>query len=281
MPRQPPVPRGGARFDHMTDSLLTTVVLGLVEGITEFLPISSTGHLIVIGDLLGFGGDFSKLFDVVIQFGAILAVVWLYRAKLWHTAVSLTNDAESRRFAGNVLVAFLPAVVIGFIAHDFIKRVLFSPWVVAVSFIVGGFIILAVERWRPAPRLHSTEEMPPLTALRIGFFQCLAMIPGTSRSGATIVGALLMGVTREAATEFSFFLAIPTMFGATVLDLWKARHDLGGGQFHLIAIGFVIAFLSALVVVRGLVGFISRHGFAPFAWYRIIAGLAIIALLLR
>lgn len=264
----------------MTDSpLLIATILGLVEGITEFLPISSTGHLIVIGDLLGFGGNFSKLFDVVIQFGAILAVVWLYRVKFWHTAVTLRRDPQSRRFAVNVLLAFLPAVVIGFLAHDFIKRVLFSPLVVAWAFIIGGIVILAVERWRPKPTIGSTEAMPPLTAFKIGCFQCLAMIPGTSRSGSTIVGALLLRVTREAATEFSFFLAIPTMAGATALDLWKARNDVADGQWGLIAVGFVVAFISALFVVRGLVGFISRHGFSPFAWYRIVAGAAILALI--
>jgi undecaprenyl-diphosphatase len=262
----------------MSDTLMA-VILGLVEGLTEFLPVSSTGHLIVVGDLLGFGGSFSKLFDVVIQFGAILAVCWLYRVKLWRTAITLTSSAPSRRFTGNVLLAFLPAVVIGFLAHDFIKSVLFSPTVVGWAFIVGGIVILAVERWRPVPTVDSTEAMAPPTALKIGFFQCLAMIPGTSRSGATIVGALLLKVTREAATEFSFFLAIPTMAGATVLDLWKARHETANGEWGLIAIGFAVAFFSALVVVKRLVGFISRHGFAPFAWYRIVAGTAILALI--
>jgi len=265
----------------MSDAPLTAAVLGLVEGLTEFLPISSTGHLIVIGDLLNFGGNFSKLFDVVIQLGAILAVCWLYRAKLWRTALTLGGDPRSQRFTLNVLLAFLPAVVIGFAAHDYIKRVLFSPLVVAWAFIIGGIVILIVERVRPVPTIDSTEAMAPRTALTIGLAQCLAMIPGTSRAGATIVGALLLRVTREAATEFSFFLAIPTMAGATALDLWKARHELAGGDWHLIAIGFVIAFLSALVVVRGLVGFVSRHGFGPFAWYRIAAGAAILALLAR
>jgi undecaprenyl-diphosphatase len=263
----------------MTDAPLTAAILGLVEGLTEFLPISSTGHLIVIGDLLGFGGSFSKLFDVVIQFGAILAVVWLYRKKFWHVATTLLREPDSRQFAVNVLLAFLPAVVIGLLAHDFIKRVLFSPLVVAWAFIVGGVVILIVERWRPRPVVRSTEGMPAATALRIGFFQCLAMIPGTSRSGATIVGALLMKVTREAATEFSFFLAIPTMAGATVLDLYKARDEIANGEWGLIGIGFAVAFVSALFVVRGLVGFISRHGFAPFAWYRIVAGIGILAML--
>jgi undecaprenyl-diphosphatase len=263
----------------MSDTPLTAAILGLVEGLTEFLPVSSTGHLIVIGDLLGFGGNFSKLFDVVIQLGAILAVCWLYRVKLWRTATTLTRDAGARHFTINVLLAFLPAVVIGFAAHDYIKRVLFSPLVVGWAFIIGGIAILAVERWRPKPSIDSTEAMSAPTALQIGFFQCLAMIPGTSRSGATIVGALLLRVTREAATEFSFFLAIPTMAGATALDLYSARHDLGDGRWGLIAIGFSVAFLSALFVVRGLIGFVSRHGFAPFAWYRIAAGTGILALI--
>jgi undecaprenyl-diphosphatase len=260
----------------MSDSPLTAFILGLVEGLTEFLPVSSTGHLIVIGDLLGFEGSFAKVFEVVIQLGAILAVCWMYRAKLWHTLLTLGGDGGSQRFAINVLLAFLPAAVIGLFAHDFIKRVLFSPTVVAWAFIVGGIAILLVERYRPATRIASTETMPAATALKIGAFQCLAMIPGTSRSGATIVGALLMGVTREAATEFSFFLAIPTMAGATALDVWKARHDVVTGGWLLILIGFVVAFASALIVVRGLVGFVSRHGFAPFAWYRIVAGAGIL-----
>jgi undecaprenyl-diphosphatase len=265
----------------MTDNTWISLVLGLVEGITEFLPVSSTGHLIIIGDLLHFGGNFSKLFDVVIQFGAILAVVWLYRKKLLLTASSLNTSATSRRFTINVLLAFAPAVVVGFAAHDFIKRVLFSPVVVGWAFIVGGVVILIVERWRPKAHITSLEEMPSLSALKIGFFQCLAMIPGTSRSGATIVGALLLGVTREAATEFSFFLAIPTMAGATALDLYKARHEIAGSDAGMLAVGLVIAFASALVVVKGLVGFVSRHGFAPFAWYRIIAGAGILALIYR
>lgn len=259
----------------MSDTL-SAVILGLVEGLTEFLPISSTGHMIVIGDLIGFTNSVSKLFEVVIQMGAILAVCWLYRQKLWNTVTEVWHPGPARAFARNVVLAFLPAVVIGLAAHDFIKRVLFSTTVVGWAFIVGGIAILAAERWRPTPSIRNTESMPWVTALKIGFFQCLAMIPGTSRSGATIVGALLLGVTREAATEFSFFLAIPTMAGATVLDLWKARHDLVGAGWGLIAIGFVVAFLAALVVVRGLVGFVSRRGFAPFAWYRILAGIAIL-----
>lgn len=259
----------------MSDTL-SAIALGLIEGLTEFLPISSTGHMIIAGDLLGFTNSFSKLFEVVIQMGAILAVCWLYREKLWRTLTGLGTQGEARVFARNVTLAFLPAVFIGLAAHDFIKRVLFTPSVVGWAFILGGLAILAAERWRPAPNCSSTESMPVATAIKIGLFQCLAMIPGTSRSGATIVGALLLGVTREAATEFSFFLAIPTMAGATALDLWKARHDLGEAGWGLIAIGFVVAFMAALVVVRGLVGFVSRRGFAPFAWYRIAAGLVIL-----
>jgi undecaprenyl-diphosphatase len=260
----------------MDSSPVTAAILGLVEGLTEFLPISSTGHLIVAGEMLGFESEFSKLFDVVIQLGAILAVCWLYRVKLWHTALTLTREPDSRRFAANVLLAFLPAAVIGLLLHDFIKAHLFSSWIVGWAFVIGGLAILAVERWHPPWTIGSTEAMPPKTAVGVGFFQCLAMIPGTSRSGATIVGGLLLGMKREAATEFSFFLAIPTMFGATALDLWKARHGMAHEQWGLIGIGFVVAFLSALVVVRGLVGFVSRHGFAPFAWYRIVVGAALL-----
>jgi undecaprenyl-diphosphatase len=265
----------------MTDNTWISLILGLVEGITEFLPVSSTGHLIVIGDLLHFGGNFSKLFEVVIQLGSILAVVWLYRKKLLLTATSLTTSTASRHFTLNVLLAFAPAVFIGFAAHDFIKRVLFSPAVVGWALIVGGIAILVVERWRPKAYITSLEQMPLLSAFKIGFFQCLAMIPGTSRAGATIVGALLLGVTREVATEFSFFLAIPTMAGATALDLYKARHDLVGTDVGMLAFGFLVAFFSALLVVKGLIGFVSRHGFTPFAWYRIIAGAAVLALLYR
>jgi undecaprenyl-diphosphatase len=257
---------------------LDAALLGLVEGITEFLPISSTGHLIVTGRLLGFDdGEFGKLFDVVIQLGAILAVCWLYRVKLWRTARTLGSDREARRFAANVLLAFAPAVVLGLALHDFIKAVLFSPVVVAASFIVGGLVILLVDRGARRVTIDSTETMPLRTALYVGLFQCLAMIPGTSRSGATIIGGLLLGMRREAATEFSFFLAIPTMLGAATLDLWKSRGAIGREELGLIAIGFVVAFVSALFEVRGLVGFVSRHGFAPFAWYRIAAGLALLA----
>lgn len=259
------------------DQWINAVLLGLLEGITEFLPISSTGHLIVLGEILHFEGNFSKLFDVVIQLGAILAVVWLYRHKFIDIISTLKSQPSSRRFVINILLAFAPAVVIGLLAHDFIKTVLFSSTVVGLAFIAGGIVILVIERLFKQVRFDSTEAIPAQTALKIGLFQCLAMIPGTSRSGATIVGALLMGVSRTAATEFSFFLAIPTMAGATALDLWKARHEIANSEWGLIAIGFVVAFISALFVVKGLIGFISRHGFTPFAIYRILAGIGILA----
>lgn len=261
-------------------SLLGPLILGIVEGLTEFIPVSSTGHLILAQKLIGYDGPASDVLDVVIQVGAILAICWVYRARLWHVLITLPSDPASRRFALDVLIAFLPAAVVGALAHDFIKRALFSPIVVAVSLIVGGIAILLIERFLARkPHVSALDQVSPRLALGVGVFQLLAMIPGVSRSGATIMGALALGMNRKTAAEFSFFLAIPTMAGATALDLYKARGELGQGQWGLIAIGFVVAFLSALVVVRGLVGFVSRHGFAPFAWYRIVAGIGILALI--
>jgi undecaprenyl-diphosphatase len=257
---------------------LDAAVLGLVEGITEFLPISSTGHLILVGDLIGFDHPVAKLFDVVIQLGAILAVVVLYFGRLWRVLVGLPSDVAARRFAVAVILAFLPSAVLGALIHDFIKAVLFSPIISAVTLIVGGFAILWIERHLPEPNCERVEDFNAKLALKIGLFQCLALIPGVSRAGATIMGALLLRVERKAATEFSFFLAIPTMLGASVYDLYKSPAELSAdGSVALIAIGFIVAFLSALVVVRGLIGFVSRHGFAPFAWYRIVAGTALLA----
>jgi undecaprenyl-diphosphatase len=256
------------------------VVLGVVEGLTEFIPVSSTGHLIIVEDLIGFHGPEGKVFDVAIQLGAILAVCWLYRTKLIGVAVGMFSDPDDFRFARNVLLAFLPAMVIGALAYGFIKRVLFSPWVVAVSLVVGGIAIFVIEAVRKTPRHHIIERFPVALSIGVGLCQTVAMIPGVSRSGATIMGAMLLGVDRKAATEFSFFLAIPTMLAATVYDLWKNRAGLTSEGVDLIAIGFVVAFLSALPVVRAFVGFVSRRGFAPFAWYRIVAGLAMMALLL-
>ncbi len=252
--------------------LLQAIVLGVVEGVTEFLPVSSTGHLIVAGDFLGFSGPLADVFDVVIQLGAILAICVLYARKLFGVAFGLVDDPAARHFAVAVLIAFLPAAVLGFFLHDFIKEVLFTPLVVCASLVAGGIAILAIERWQPDHHIVAIEDLTPLTSLKIGLFQCLAMVPGVSRSGATILGALMLGVERKTAAEFSFFLAIPTMLGATALDLWKSRDLLNPDDGAVIAVGFAAAFVSAVVVVRWLVGFVSRHSFAVFGWYRILFG---------
>jgi undecaprenyl-diphosphatase len=264
----------------MLDPLFASaVILGIVEGVTEFLPISSTGHLILAAELIGFTGPGSKVFEVVIQLGAILAVCWAYRERLFNALVGLPSDPAARRFVANIVIAFLPAAVAGVLLHRFIKEVLFSPWVVAVSLVVGGFLILLIERLRPLPRVRTVDALPLRTALAVGFCQILAMIPGVSRAGATIMGALMLGISRPAATEFSFFLAIPTMLGAAVYDLYKSRDELSFDNGTVIAVGFIVAFFAALVVVRWLVDFVSRHGFSVFAWYRIALGMiALVAL---
>lgn len=252
---------------------LTAALLGILEGLTEFLPVSSTGHLILAVDLLGFQAPPGRVFEIVIQFGAILAIIWLYFAKLWAVARgALAGRREDWAFIRNILLAFLPAAMIGVLARDFIKEVLFSPLVVSVALITGGFAILLVEKYKPTPTIPLTEAMGWRRALAVGFFQCLAMIPGVSRSGATIMGALLIGMERRAAAEFSFFLAIPTMLGAAVYDLYQSRNLLSANDAALIATGFVAAFIAAFLVVRWAVAFISRHGFAPFAYYRIVLG---------
>jgi len=260
-------------------TLLEAAFLGVVEGLTEFLPVSSTGHLILLDDLLGFEGPPGKVFEIVIQLGAILAVCWVYRQRLFDVLVGLPSERPAQRFTLNVLLAFLPAAVIGVVAYPVIKQVLFSTWVVSISLIVGGFAIILIERLVKEGRHEEVEEMPWRTSLAIGFIQCLAMIPGVSRSGATIMGALLMGVERRTAAEFSFFLAIPTMFAATVYDLYKNRAVLTFDNSLIIVVGFVLAFASALVVVRTFVGFVGRHGFVPFAIYRIVIGALMLALL--
>jgi undecaprenyl-diphosphatase len=260
-------------------TLAGAVLLGLVEGLTEFIPVSSTGHLILLVDLLGFQGPPGRVFEIAIQLGAILAVCWLYRTRLAGVAFGMFAGNEDSRFARNILLAFLPAMVIGFFAHGFIKGVLFSPWVVAVSLIVGGVAILAIERSLKLAHHHVIENFPTSLAVAIGFFQALAMIPGVSRSGATIMGALLLRVDRRAATEFSFFLAIPTMLAATVYDLWKNRATLTDEGLLVIAVGFIAAFLAAMLVVRVVVEFVARRGFAPFAWYRIAVGFLMLAIL--
>ena len=260
-------------------AVVMAVVLGIVEGVTEFLPISSTGHLILVEDLLGFQGPAGTVFDIVIQLGAILSVVWIYRVKLWRTAFALFRAGPEQRLAANVVVAFLPAAIVGVIAHDFIKSVLFSPWVVSAALIVGGIAILVIERGPRQRTIDTVEDVPVGKALAVGFFQCIAMIPGMSRAAATIMGALLVGVGRPAAAEFSFLLAIPTMFGAAFYDLYKARHDLSTDGIASIAVGFVVSFIVALVVVKWLLRYISAHNFSAFAIYRIVIGVVMIAIL--
>jgi undecaprenyl-diphosphatase len=257
---------------------LNAVFMGIIEGLTEFLPVSSTGHLILLGDLLHFEGPPGHVFEIVIQLGAILAIVALYWRKFWHILITL-KTSSSQHFVRNILLAFFPAMVIGALAHDKIKSALFNPTVVAIALIVGGIAILVIERVKPVSRVTSTEAMTIGTALKIGVFQCIAMIPGVSRSGATIMGALMLGVERKAAAEFSFFLAVPTMFAATVYDLYKSKDALGGTGLEIIAIGFVVSFIVALLVVRWLVRFVQTHGFGVFAWYRIALGALILAVL--
>lgn len=274
---RPPIPPC-ARMDPIT--ILGAILLGIVEGATEFVPVSSTGHLILLVDLLGFRGPPGRVFEVVIQLGAILAVCWLYRGRLIGTLIGLPTEPEARRFTLAVLLAFLPAAVVGALLHGFIKSVLFSPTVVSVALIVGGIAILAIERLPLRPRIRDVDAIGPRTALAIGCCQLLALVPGVSRSGATILGGLVCGLDRRTATEFSFFLAIPTMFGATAYDLYRNRDALSGDGALLIAVGFVAAFVTALLVVRAVVGFVARHGFVPFAWYRIALGSAMLLLLL-
>ena len=258
---------------------LQAAFLGLVEGLTEFLPVSSTGHLILLVDLLGFQAPPGTLFEIVIQLGAILAVIWVYRAKIVTVVVGLPRERGAQRFTINILLAFLPAMAIGALAYDVIKGVLFSPWVVSVALITGGVAIILIERLQKCGRYRAPEDIPVLKAMAIGLFQCTAMVPGVSRSGATIMGALLVGVERRAAAEFSFLLAIPTMLAATVYDLYKNRDILTVDNLTVIAVDFSVVFVVAMVVVRGVLGFISRHGFVPFAVYRITIGVVMLAIL--
>ncbi len=256
--------------------LAKAAVMGVVEGLTEFLPISSTGHLILAGSLLGFTDDKSKVFDIAIQTGAILAVVIVYWSKLWSTATSLSSSAAARRFVLNVLIAFVPAVVLGLLFGKAIKAHLFTPTVVASAFIVGALVILWAERRESAARIHSVDEMTPWDALKVGLVQCLAMIPGTSRSGATIIGGMLLGLSRRCATDFSFYLAIPTLVGAGAYSLYKERALLSLADLPLFATGLVFSFLSAWLCVRWLLRYISSHTFVPFAWYRIAFGVIVL-----
>lgn len=255
-------------------SIVSALVLGLIEGLTEFIPVSSTAHVLLAEHFLGFTSP-GNTFPVLIQLGAILAILLVYFRKLWDIVTALPSSPTARRFVVTVLVAFFPAAIIGALAHDFIKRVLFeTPALICVVLIVGGVILLFVDRMTFKPKYRNIMDYPPSLAFKIGLFQCLAMIPGTSRSGATIVGALLMGADKRSAAEFSFFLAMPTMVGAFALDLYKNRHLMTFDGASLIAVGFVMAFVSALFVVRSLLDFVSKRGYSVFAWWRIAVGLA-------
>jgi undecaprenyl-diphosphatase len=265
-------------LDHPT--VLVALILGVVEGLTEFLPVSSTGHLIVAGSLLGYTGERAKVFEIVIQAGAILAVCWEYRRRLIAVAVGLPARRDAQRFVLNLLLAFLPAAILGLLFSKLIKGYLFAAVPVALAFVVGALIILWVERrQRLAPstvRIDDVDAMRWSDALKIGFAQAFALIPGTSRSGATIIGGMLFGLSRPAATEFSFFLAIPTLFAACIYDLVRNRALLSADDLQGFAVGFFAAFVSAFVCVRWLIRYVSRHDFVPFAWYRIAFGLVIL-----
>ncbi|MRX50961.1 undecaprenyl-diphosphate phosphatase [Paracoccus sp. S-4012] len=263
----------------MSEQTLIAAILGIVEGLTEFIPVSSTAHVLLAGRLLGFESP-GRAFEVLIQLGAVLAILGVYSTRLWQLFGSAPRDPSARRFILAVLLAFLPAVGIGVLAHDFIKTVLFeSPRLIATMLILGGVVLLFADRLATNARVHDVREVTLPMALAIGFIQCLAMIPGVSRSGATIVGALALGADKRTAAEFSFYLAMPTMAGAFAYDLMQNRAILDGAAFLNVAVGFVLAFLSAVVVVRWLLGYVSRHGYAVFAWWRIVVGLLVFVLL--
>ena len=256
--------------------LLKGAILGLVEGVTEFIPVSSTGHLIVVSNWLGLVDERAKTFDIFIQLGAVLAIVWLYRVRLTEAVTGAGRNISSRRFLINLIIAFVPAAAVGLLAHQWIKERLFTPTVVAAALIVGGLLILVIEWWAPRTRVGTVNEVPPRTALGIGLAQVLSLIPGTSRSGATIMGGYALGLSRLAATEFSFFLAIPVLLAATLYDLLKSWAVLVPGDIPLFAVGFVVSFLSALVVVKVFLAYVSGHSFKAFAWYRIVFGTALL-----
>jgi len=261
-------------------SLLTALLLGVVEGLTEFLPVSSTGHLIVAGSLLGYTGDRAKVFEIFIQSGAMLAIVWEYRRRFGAVLGGLGRDPAARRFALNLVVAFVPAGLAGFALGAAIKGALFAPVPVAVAFIAGAFVILWVERrqrTRPASvRVAEVDDMTALDALKVGMAQCFALIPGTSRSGATIIGGMLFGLSRKAATEFSFFLAVPTLVAAGAYSMWKSRALLDAADLPAFGVGFVASFVAAFVCVRWLIRWVAHHDFVPFAWYRIAFGAVVL-----
>ncbi len=255
-------------------TIVGAAILGLVEGLTEFLPVSSTGHILLLGEVIGFNST-GKTFEILIQLGAILAILSVYFYRLWDLAVTLPTSAKSRKFVAGIFLAFLPAAIIGVAAHGFIKTVLFeTPVLICVMLIIGGIILLFVDRLKASPVYTDIMDYPLGLCLKIGFFQCLAMIPGTSRSGATIAGALLMGTDKRSAAEFSFFLAMPTMAGAFAYDLYKNYDILDSADLGYILVGFVMAFITAVIVVRSLLDYISKNGFALFAWWRMIVGTA-------
>ncbi len=256
--------------------LIKALALGIVEGLTEFLPVSSTGHLILAGALLDFNDAKGKVFELVIQTGAMLAVVWEYRRRFAAVLGGLTSQSSAQRFAGNVIIAFIPAGVMGLLLGKFIKSHLFAPVPVAIAFIVGAFIILWVEGKTRAVRIESVDDMSWLDALKVGFAQCFALIPGTSRSGASIIGGMLFGLSRQAATEFSFFLAVPTLVAAGAYDLYKHRDIFSASDLPVFAVGLISAFLSAYLCIRWLIRYVANHDFKPFAWYRIVFGIAVL-----
>lgn len=257
--------------------LFTALLLGILEGLTEFLPVSSTGHLIIAGSLLGYTDEQSKVFKIVIQLAAILAICWDYRARLGHVAGGLNSDPAARRFVGHIFIAFLPAAVLGVLFHSAIKAYLFNPITVAAALIGGGLVILYLEKRAYHPRIQEVDAMSWQISLKVGFAQALAMFPGVSRSGATIMGGLVFGLSRKAAAEFSFFLAIPTMLAATVYDVYKNWALLRLDDLPVFAVGFVASFFAAMVAVRAFIHYVSSHSFTPFAWYRIVFGVAVLA----
>ena len=266
----------------MMSDAIRAVILGIIEGVTEFLPVSSTGHLLLAERFFDLGeGDFWKSFAILIQLGAILAIVALYFTKLWRVAIGSLSNADDRRFVIGVLIAFLPAVVIGLIAGKYIKGYLFNPWVICFTLIVGGAILLWVDQLDLKPREHEATRFPLLMYFWIGLAQCVAMIPGVSRSGASIVAAMLLGADKRAAAEFSFFLAIPTMVGAFAYDFYKSHGDMTTNNLGIVAIGFVVSFITAIIVVKTFLTYVTRHGFVLFAWWRVIVGtLGLVALAL-
>ena len=266
----------------MTLDVIKAIMLGIVEGLTEFIPVSSTGHLLLVGHFFGFDDeDFGKSFDVLIQLGAILALLSIYFTRLWHLFLGMFNNRDDQRFIIGVLVAFLPAMVIGALAYSVIKSVLFNVWIVCTMLIIGGFVLLWIDRLDLKSRYHDATKFSLPMYLGIGLIQCLSMIPGVSRSGATIVGAMLMGADRRSAAEFSFWLAMPTMVGAFAYEAYKDRAELAAGNMLIIAIGFAVSFVCGWFVVKTFLGYVSRHGFGLFAWWRIVVGaLGLIALTL-